>query len=67
MTIERHIRVSLITPHFVSQDKCSPDCVDSAQPWPFLLPAACTCSDDFETKFSPEVKERKENHYSVSN
>lgn len=38
----------------------SPDCVDFVQPWPFLLPVACTCSGDFETKFSPAIKKKIE-------
>jgi hypothetical protein len=41
----------------------SPDYVDFAPPLPSLSLAAYTCSDDFETKFSPEaVKKRKLNY-----
>lgn len=36
-----------------------PDCVGFAQPSPSPSPVACTCSGDFETRFSPVTKEAK--------
>lgn len=35
-----------------------PDYVDFALPLPSLSPVAYTCSDDFETKFSPESEQK---------
>lgn len=36
-----------------------PDCVDSVQPWLSLSPVACICTYDFETIFSPAIKQQQ--------
>lgn len=69
MTVEIYKRfVNYTTMCLYTFSRCSPGCVDSARPLPSLSPVACTCSDDFETKFSPEIMSKiKRSDQSIEN